>query len=84
MLLPAIVCTAPAAEAEEWQEMVVQAEIRNTGDVGGGSRSGDFLGFGFGSLWMMSGTSLVRVDPDDNSFIEIEIGVGAIGRSVAK
>src|SRR5215213_278996 len=36
-------------------------------------RKGDFLGFGFGSLWMMGETGLVRVDPADNSVIDIAI-----------
>ena len=38
-------------------------------------REGDFLAFGFGSLWMMSDgdARLVRVDPADNSVVDIEI-----------
>src|SRR5215208_1661467 len=36
-------------------------------------RKGDVLGFGSGSLWMMSDAGLVRVDPADNSVTHIEI-----------
>ncbi len=38
-------------------------------------RKGDFLAFGFGSLWMMSDSDarLVRVDPADNSVVDIEV-----------
>ena len=42
-------------------------------------RSGDFMGFGFDSLWMMSGTVLIRVNPSDNSVVEIPVA-GAVGR----
>jgi virginiamycin B lyase len=51
------------------EKLVVQAEI---------PRSGDFMGFGFDSLWMMSVGRLVRVNPADNSFIEIELE-GSLG-----
>ena len=33
-------------------------------------RSGDFLAFGFGSVWMMSGSRLARIDPVDNSVVD--------------
>jgi streptogramin lyase len=41
-------------------------------------REGDFLAFGFGSVWMMSDArlvrvDLVRVDPADNSVVDIEV-----------
>jgi hypothetical protein len=36
-------------------------------------RRGDFLGFGFGSLWMMSGIRLVRVDASNNSVVDIQL-----------
>jgi streptogramin lyase len=42
-------------------------------------RGGDFMGFGFDSLWMMGGSKLVRVNPSDNSFAEIPIE-GAVGK----
>ena len=32
------------------------------------------MGFGFHSLWMMSSQHLIRVDPRDNSFVEIDLG----------
>ena len=53
-----------AAEENSADNLVVQAEI---------PRYGDFLGFGFGSLWMMSGGRLARVDTADNSVVDIEI-----------
>jgi streptogramin lyase len=59
-----------AAEEISADKLVVQAEI---------PRSGDFMGFGFDSLWMMSGGRLVRVSTADNSVVDIEIE-GTIGR----
>jgi virginiamycin B lyase len=50
-------------------EIVIQAEI---------PRNGDFLGFGFGSLWMMSDKGLARTNPEGNSVTDINIE-GAIG-----
>jgi virginiamycin B lyase len=66
-LLP-LICMVPAwclaADEIPADKLVVQAEI---------PRSGDFMGFGFDSLWMMSGRRLVRVNAADNSFIDIEV-----------
>jgi len=61
----------PAMAAEELSsdKLEVQAKI---------PRSGDFMAFGFGSLWMMSGSSMLRVDPKDNGVTEIKVP-GAIG-----
>ena len=59
-----------AAEEISADNLVVQAEI---------PRYGDFLGFGFASLWMMSGGRLARVDTADNSVVDIEIE-GTIGK----
>ena len=50
-------------------EVVIQAEI---------PRNGDFLGFGFNSLWMMSDKGLARINPADNSVTDITIE-GAVG-----
>ena len=41
-------------------------------------RGGDFIGFGFDSLWMMSGRKLVQIEASDNSVTDIPIE-GAIG-----
>jgi virginiamycin B lyase len=61
----------PAAAAVEFAgEVTIEATI---------PRAGDFLGFGFDSLWMMNGTKLLRINPSDNSVTEIPIG-GAVGR----
>jgi virginiamycin B lyase len=43
------------------------------------ARSGYSMAFGFGSLWMMSGGRLARVDPKDNSTIDIDIPAGEGG-----
>ena len=45
-------------------EVVIQAEI---------PRNGDFMGFGFDSLWMMSDKGLARINPADNSITDIKI-----------
>ena len=63
MAMPAQAQDATAPESSG--DLIVQAEI---------PRGGDFMGFGFDSLWIMSGGRLVRVDPTDNSFIDIDIG----------
>ena len=61
MLMP---MPAEAAARSDLKDIIVQAKI---------PKGGDFMGFGFGSLWMMSTGSLIRVNPVDNSFIEIGI-----------
>ena len=53
-----------ATEKLSDEKLVIQAEIL---------RNGDFMGFGFGSLWMMSGSNLIRVDPSNNSVTKIDI-----------
>src|SRR3954471_17213900 len=61
-----------AAEELPTTSLTIQAEI---------PRSGDFMGFGFESLWMVTrpqspaygGGSLVRVNAADNSVTEIEL-----------
>ena len=60
---------APARTEEPAREVSIQAKI---------PRRGDFMGFGFDSLWMMSGFRLARINPSDNSVIDIPIE-GAIG-----
>ena len=61
-----------AAEEISADNLVVQAEI---------PRYGDFLGFGFASLWMMSGGRLARVDTANDSVVDIEIEIeGTIGK----
>jgi len=54
----------PSALESSIETLTIEAKI---------PRKGDFLGFGFGSLWMMSDAGLVRVDPADNSVTHIEI-----------
>ncbi|RWA71559.1 hypothetical protein [Mesorhizobium sp.] len=53
-----------AAEELPADTLVIQAEIQ---------RGGDFIGFGFNSLWMMSGNLLERVNAADNSVIDIDV-----------
>ena len=55
------------AEAQEPAHLVLEATI---------PRAGFDLAFGFDSLWMMSGERLVRVNPADNSVIDIDIPLG--------
>jgi DNA-binding beta-propeller fold protein YncE len=61
----------PAMSAEELpiDKLEVQAKIPH---------QGDFIAFGFGSLWMMSGGKMIRVNATDNSVTEIKIA-GAVG-----
>ena len=40
-------------------------------------RQAEVLAFGFGSLWTVNGDRLVRVDPADDSFVEIEVPGGS-------
>jgi virginiamycin B lyase len=66
-LIYACLLVPNAAWAEEKlsdEKLVIEAEIQ---------RNGDFMGFGFGSLWLMSGSNLIRVDPSNNSVTEIDI-----------
>jgi streptogramin lyase len=55
------------AEELSADSLVIQAEI---------PKAGDFMGFGFDSLWMMSARRLVRVNAFDNSIVDIDIGDG--------
>jgi virginiamycin B lyase len=61
----------PAMAAEELSidKLEVQAEIPH---------GGDFIAFGFGSLWMMGDRGMLRVNPTDNSVTEIKVA-GAVG-----
>jgi virginiamycin B lyase len=56
--------SATIAEAQEPVDLVVEVTI---------PRAGFDLAFGFDSLWMMCGERLVRVNPTDNSIIDIDI-----------
>ncbi len=72
---PPIGAEAEEITGQELTELVVEAKI---------PRGGDFLGFGFESVWMMTGDRLVRVNPADNSFVEIPVeGAGGIYRGIA-
>ena len=64
LVLPFSAATSFAAEELPADRLVVEAEI---------PRNGDFMGFGFDSLWMMSGKRLVRVNAADNTFIDIDV-----------
>ena len=61
-----------AAEELSSDKLEVQAKI---------PRPGDFMAFGFGSLWMMSGAKMLRVNPTDNSVTEIMVA-GATGTRI--
>ena len=66
-----VLAPAMAVEVEELpiDKLEVQATI---------SHGGDFMAFGFDSLWMMSGATMIRVNPADNSVTEIKVD-GALG-----
>ena len=69
-MMTLFLATAPAfADSADRQlgELVVQATI---------PRAGFSLGFGFDAVWMMSDGRLVKIDPADNSVLEIEIPAG--------
>jgi DNA-binding beta-propeller fold protein YncE len=59
-----------AADPQTIKEISITAKIK---------RGGDFMAFGFDSLWIMSGLRLARISPADNSFIDIDLD-GTIGR----
>jgi virginiamycin B lyase len=45
---------------------------------------GDFMAYGFNSLWMMSGTNMLRVNPVANSIAKIDVaGAGGRYRGIA-
>lgn len=63
--IAAVAFASPATGAEfSAADLAVEARIE---------RRGDFIGFGFESVWMMQEGTLVRVDPTDNSVIDIKI-----------
>ena len=67
----------PARAAEELpvDKLEIQAKIPH---------SGDFMGFGFDSLWMMSGAKMLRVNAKDNSEVLIKVpGAGGNYRGIA-
>ena len=57
----------PARAGDE--RLVIQAEIQ---------REGEFAAFGFDSFWAMTGNHLLRVNPTDNTVIDIQVE-GATG-----
>ena len=64
-----------AAEELPADKLVIQAKIPRKGK--------GFLGFGFDSLWMMNGKRLTRVNPADNSVIDIDVHGGGKYRAMA-
>ncbi len=65
IVIAAVAFALPAIGAEfSAEDLAVEARIE---------RQGDFIGFGFGSVWMMQEGTLVRVDPTDNSVVDIKI-----------
>lgn len=64
-LLLACPSFALATEQLPGDSLIIEATI---------PKSGNWLEYGFDSVWTTAGTSLVRIDPGDNSFIEIDIG----------
>lgn len=66
LMLPIISAAAnnPPTLENSVDSLTIEAKI---------GRGGDFLGFGFDSLWMMSGLRLARVDAGDNSVTDIPI-----------
>ena len=69
LLMPPAAAPAQGLPSErKASDLVIEAEIPIPGDT---MAFKDVLGFGFETLWLASGESLVRVDPADNSLIEI-------------
>jgi DNA-binding beta-propeller fold protein YncE len=69
LAIVAVLQSAQCVRAEATGEISIVATI---------PRGGDFIDFGFDSLWMMSGRKLVRINPADNTFIATPIK-GALG-----
>jgi streptogramin lyase len=67
--IAALTQTTQNVKAETTGEITIVATI---------PKGGDFMDFGFDSLWMMSGRKLVRINPADNTFIATPIK-GALG-----
>ncbi len=68
---------APAARATDIPDkpLVIEAKI---------PRAGDFMRSGFGSVWMMAGAKLVRINPADNSFTDSKLqGIVGPFRNIA-
>jgi streptogramin lyase len=74
VLLAAFPNVTPSARSEPPQELAIEATI---------PRSGYSMDFGFGSLWMMSEGRLARINPADNSVIDIDIPSGEGGTLLA-
>jgi streptogramin lyase len=71
-----LTAVAPAKTEEAAREVVsIQATI---------PRSGDFIAFGFDSLWMISGQRLARISTADNSVVDIRVeGLTGQNRGIA-
>jgi DNA-binding beta-propeller fold protein YncE len=72
LTIAALTSATPAKTQEgERKPVTIEATI---------PRAGDFMSFGFDSLWMINGERLVRVNSADNSVIDIEVN-GLTGQS---
>ena len=71
----AVLWTLSAETRADTTEITIEATI---------DRGGDFVGFGFGSLWMMSGRNLIQIEASDNSVTDTPIeGVAGSFRGIA-
>jgi virginiamycin B lyase len=75
LLLSCLVASTASATEMSAKPLVIEAKI---------PRGGDFLRCGFGSVWMMAGTKLVRINPADNSFTDTRLqGIQGAFRNLA-
>jgi streptogramin lyase len=74
VLLVASITVAIPARPDSPRDLAIEAAI---------PRSGYSMAFGFGSLWMMSESRLARINPADNSVIDIDIPSGEGGMLLA-
>ncbi len=68
MIVLSILASAPATAQELIRDVQIEATIQ---------RSGNFLGEGFGSIWMMSSGRLARIDQTSSAVVDIPIPGGA-------
>jgi virginiamycin B lyase len=64
---------APTHGLYSGDELVIQAQI---------PKAGNWLEFGFGSVWTMTGTKLLRANAADNSYVEIDIRTSGDNRPI--
>ena len=75
LLFSCLAATAATATEVPVKPLVIEATIE---------RHGEFMRSGFGSVWMMAGAKLVRINPADNSFTDTKLaGITGPFRNIA-